>query len=57
MLEEYNSIRSPNDAALKWKQIKNIMLNDLKRLKKQNNGQKFLTSHEWMIAAMSSLEK
>jgi hypothetical protein len=49
--------RTANQLALKWRQIKLIMINDLNRLRKENNGENIITKHEWMIAALEGLEK
>ena len=33
------------------------MMTDLKRIKKETQGSKIVTKHEWMIAALEVLEK
>jgi hypothetical protein len=33
------------------------MNTDIKRVMKQTNGEKIITKHEWMIAALEVLEK
>ena len=54
---ELNPSRTPNEIAIKWRQIKQLMMEDIKRVKRLTNGQKIVTKHEWMIAALESLEE
>lgn len=52
-----NPIRLPNEVALKWRQIKQLMKSDIKRALQATSYEKIITKHEWMIAAIETLEK
>ena len=49
---EVHPQRTPNQLALKWRQIKRLMSTDIKRIRKLTEDQKIITKHEWMIAAI-----
>ena len=54
---EVHQSRTPNQIALKWRQIKSIMSNDIKKALVQSNYERIITKHEWMIAALLLLEQ
>jgi len=54
---EVDHSRTPNQLALKWRQVKQLMRTDITRIKGITDGEKIITKHEWMVAAISALEK
>ena len=54
---EVHPSRTPNDLALKWRKVKQLMNTDIKRIIKESNFEKIITKHEWMVAALELLEK
>ena len=49
--------RTPNEVALKWRQVKCLMKRDIRRVRRQTGGVKVVTKHEWMMGALDMLEK
>lgn len=49
--------RTPNELALKWRQVKALMRRDIRKIRRQTKGEKIFTKHEWMMAALDMLEK
>jgi hypothetical protein len=49
--------RTPNEVALKWRQVKCLMKRDIRRVRRQTGGGKVVTKHEWMMGALDMLEK
>jgi hypothetical protein len=42
--------------ALKWRQIKVLMTQDIKKIRIATKGHKIVTKHEWMMSALDLLE-
>ena len=57
--EEINvhSSRTPNQLALKWRQIKRVMLSDINKISKSQIPNKLISQYEWMSAAILTLDK
>ncbi|CDW90352.1 UNKNOWN [Stylonychia lemnae] len=54
---DVHQTRTANQIALKWRQIKQIMRKDIKRVLQETKFDKIITKHEWMIAALELLEQ
>lgn len=52
-----NQTKTPNQVALRWKQIKRVMKRDIKQVKKETNFSKIITKHEWIIQTLSTMAK
>lgn len=52
----FHPLRIANELALKWRQIKAIMMKDIKKIRIQTKGEKIITKHEWMVGALEILE-
>ena len=49
----FHPTRTANQLAAKWRQVKALMIADIRRLR----GDKIFTKHEWMMSALDILEK
>jgi hypothetical protein len=53
----FHSSRTANQLALKWRDIKTIMMKDITGFRALNKGGKIMTKHEWMMSALDLLER
>lgn len=42
-------IKTPNQVAHRWHQIKRMMKRDMKKLRKSSKGSKIITKYEWIL--------
>lgn len=52
----YHASRTANHLAAKWRQIKAVMMADIKKVRLMTKGEKIVTKNEWMVAALEALE-
>jgi len=50
-------IKTPNQVAHRWRQIKRVMKRDIKKMKKATKGEKIITKHEWIIQTLSTMNE
>lgn len=50
-------IKTPNQVAHRWKQIKRVMKRDIQQVKRETNFSKIITKHEWIIQTLDTMAK
>ena len=53
----FHPARSPNELALKWRQLKAVMRKDIVKIRAETRGERIITKHEWMMGVLDKLEK
>jgi hypothetical protein len=53
----FHPARTPNELALKWRQLKAVMRKDIMRVRAETKGDRIITKHEWMMGVLDKLEK
>jgi hypothetical protein len=53
----FHPSRTPNELALKWRQLKAVMRKDIMRVRAETKGERIITKHEWMMGVLDKLEK
>jgi len=50
-------VKTPNQVAYRWQQIKRLMKRDMKKLRKSQEGAKIVTKYEWILQTLRQMNE